>query len=187
LAAHTACWVRQAAAVCVLRTLMRRLLCAWLVFALACAANASELAEIRGRVVAVADGDTLTVLDAQRNAQQRVRLQGIDAPEGRQPYGRRARQYLADLVHQQEVRVSVDKVDRFGRVVGVLYLQDEDINQRMIQSGLAWHLRPYAHEQTRAKRRAYAAAEQHARRERLGLWADPNPVAPWEFRRDQRR
>lgn len=159
---------------------------ALLVLAFALYANTAGRTEIVGQVVAVADGDTVTVLDDVRK-EHRVRLQGIDAPESRQPFGQRSRQYLADLVHRQDVRVRVDKVDRFGRMVGVLYLGDEDINRRMVQSGMAWHYRQYADEQTREQRRTYAAAEENARRERLGLWSDPNPVAPWDFRRAQRR
>lgn len=151
--------------------------------ALALPAHASE---IQGKVVAVADGDTVTVLDAQR-VQHRVRLQGIDAPENRQPFGQRSRQYLAAMVHNQEVVVRVDKIDRFGRAVGVIYLAGQDVNLRMVEAGMAWHYKQYQREQTPAQRRAYAAAEEAARRDRLGLWADTNPVAPWDFRRAQRQ
>ncbi len=162
-----------------LKTITRLLL----LFVLAFAAHASE---IQGRVVAVADGDTVTVLDAQR-VQHRVRLQGIDAPESPQPFGQRSRQFLAAMVYNQEVVVSVDKVDRFGRAVGVIYLDGQDVNLRMVEAGMAWHYKQYQREQTRAQRRAYAAAEKAARRDRLGLWADPNPVAPWDFRRARRQ
>lgn len=167
--------------------LLRHFLCVWLVLALSFQVNASEqLSSLQGRVVAVADGDTVTVLDADQTT-HRIRLQGIDAPESRQAFGQRARQYLAALVHQQEVEVAVDKIDRFGRVVGVIYRDGEDINLRMVQAGMAWHYRHYAREQTPEQRRAYAAAEQQARQEQRGLWADPNPMAPWDFRRTQRR
>lgn len=166
---------------------MRHLLCVWLVLALAFQVNAGEqLSSLQGRVVAVADGDTVTVLDADQTT-HRIRLQGIDAPESRQAFGQRARQYLAALVHHQEVVVAIDKIDRFGRVVGVIYRDGEDINLRMVQAGMAWHYRQYAREQTPEQRRAYAAAEQQARQEQRGLWADPNPMAPWDFRRAQRR
>lgn len=153
-----------------------------IVLLLAATAHASE---IRGTVVAVADGDTVTVLDEQR-VQHRVRLQGIDAPEGRQAFGQRSRQYLASMVHNQEVVVRVDKIDRFGRAVGVIYRDGEDVNLRMVQAGLAWHYKQYQREQTTEQRRAYAAAEDAARRDRVGFWSEPNPVAPWDFRRAQR-
>ena len=156
------------------------------VLAIGSLAWAAQVTEIQGRVVAVADGDTVTVLDTQR-VQHRVRLQGIDAPESRQAFGQRSRQYLAAMVHNQEVVVRVDKIDRFGRVVGVIYLDGQDVNLRMVEAGMAWHYKQYQREQTPAQRRAYAAAEEAARRDRLGLWADTNPVAPWDFRRAQRQ
>lgn len=93
-----------------------------------CAAQATE---IRGRVVSVTDGDTVTVLDAQR-VQHRVRLQGIDAPERRQPFGRQARMFLSDLVLKREVVVRVDKVDRYKRPVGVVYVDGMDTGLQMV-------------------------------------------------------
>lgn len=148
-----------------------------------CAAQATE---IRGRVVSVTDGDTVTVLDAQR-VQHRVRLQGIDAPERRQPFSRQARMYLSDLVLKREVVVWVDKVDRYKRPVGVVYVDGMDTGLQMVQAGLAWHYKQYQREQTPQERQAYAQAEDEARRARLGLWSDPTPVPPWDFRRAQRQ
>ena len=153
-----------------------------LLFGLTLAAHGAEL---QGRVVRVADGDTLTLRDAQ-GVQHRIRLQGIDAPEMEQPFGDRSRQYLIDLVYRREVTVVFSRRDTFDRAVGVILLDGEDINLRMVAAGKAWHFSRMARHQPAADRQAYADAEQAARQARLGLWTDPNPVPPWDFRRPSR-
>lgn len=145
-----------------------------------------QAAEIFGRVVAVADGDTVTVLDSQQ-VQHRIRLQGIDAPERRQPFGERSKQLLSSLVFRKAVLVKADKTDRYGRRVAVIYLDGVDINLRMLTAGMAWHYKKYENEQTVQERRSYTVAEDSARLGRVGLWSDPNPVPPWDFRRAQRK
>lgn len=87
-------------------------------------------AELVGRVVAFADGDTLTVLDGER-CQYRVRLQGIDAPEKGQDYWRASKQYLADRVYSQSVTIEYEKTDRYGRIVGRVLGDGRDINYEM--------------------------------------------------------
>lgn len=154
----------------------------WLLFGLTLAAHGAEL---QGRVVRVADGDTLTLRDAQ-GVQHRIRLQGIDAPEMEQPFGDRSRQYLIDLVYRREVTVVFSRRDAFDRAVGVIFLDGEDINLRMVAAGKAWHFSRMARHQSPADRSAYADAEQAARQARLGLWTDPNPIPPWDFRRPSR-
>ncbi len=140
---------------------------------------------VAGRVVRVADGDTLTVA-ARGAASVKVRLYGIDAPEVRhketpgQPYGRESRQALKSLTLGRNVRVEIVDVDAHGRVVGVVYESGVDINLAMVREGWAWAYRrylstPYASE--------YLDAEREARAKRLGLWRQPNPSPPWEFRR----
>lgn len=153
-----------------------------LLFVLAFAACASE---IQGRVVRVADGDTVTLRDA-RGKQHRVRLQGIDAPEMDQPFGKRSRQFLYERVYSREVTVVINRRDDYARPVGVILLNGEDINLRMVAAGKAWHFRRTAQHQRPADRQAYGAAERAARQARLGLWADPNPVPPWEFKHSPR-
>lgn len=139
-------------------------------------------ASVVGRVVAIADGDTLTVLDSNKR-QHKVRLQGIDAPERRQAFGVRARQHLSDLVFNKNVEVRVDKKDRYGRSVSVVMLDGTDINLAMIQAGFAWHYKQYEREQSDAERVAYAEAEENARKAKKGLWTDAAPTPPWEYRR----
>jgi len=136
---------------------------------------------LEGLVVAIADGDTLTVLDDAK-AQHRIRLSGIDAPERRQAFGNVSRQHLADAVFQRRVVVEYDKTDRYGRLVGKVLLNGQDECLAQVAAGLAWHYKKYEGEQPVADRRAYAAAEDEARAARRGLWRDGEPVPPWEWR-----
>ena len=150
---------------------------------------AARGAEIVGEVVSVADGDTLTVLDASRE-KHRIRLSGIDAPEKRQAYGERSKQHLAALVFRKTVRVVWEKKDRYARIVGrVLAAECEaacpytlDVGLEQIRAGLAWHYSAYAKEQAPVQRERYAEGERRARERRTGLWSDAHPVAPWDFR-----
>lgn len=138
-------------------------------------------AEILGRVVGVSDGDTITVLDEMDKGRFRVRLFGVDAPEKRQAYGNKAKNYLSSLIFGKRVSVRFASVDRYGRIVGRIYLEKKDICLAMIAAGFAWH---YIHFD---KSPAYAAAEKKARAGRLGLWSDRSPVPPWDFRRQKKK
>lgn len=145
--------------------------------------TSAALAEVyTGRVVAVADGDTVTVLDTAK-VQRKVRLSGIDAPEKRQPFGTVSRKNLADLVFGKTVTVTYRKVDRYGRQIGVLHVGDIDANLAQLRAGLAWHYKHYEREQPHRERAAYAAAEQEASDRKRGLWRDANPIPPWDFRK----
>jgi len=139
-------------------------------------------ATLRGEVVGLADGDTLTVLDNEHQ-QHRVRLIGIDAPEKRQAFGERSRQHLSALVFRQEVVVDWKKRDRYGRILGVVHVRSVDVGQAQLRAGLAWHYKAYEREQPAAQRMLYSAEEVDARRARRGLWSDAAPTPPWEFRR----
>jgi endonuclease YncB( thermonuclease family) len=140
---------------------------------------------ITGRVVGVSDGDTITVLDFS-NRQHKIRFNGIDAPESGQAFGSRAKQSLSELVMGRTVTVTSSKVDRYGRLVGKVTLDGRDIGLIQIELGSAWFFRKYAHELNRDDQRAYERAEEIARAERRGLWADPSPVPPWEYRAQHR-
>jgi endonuclease YncB( thermonuclease family) len=163
----------------------------WLLLALAVALATATLpahalsSPLQGRVIAVADGDSVTVLDAQQG-RHRVRLLGIDAPEQAQPWGAESGIYLRAKVLQQEVQVVFAKTDRHGRLIGTLLLQGQDVNLQMLRAGLAWHYKAYAIEQGWLERWRYARAERQAQRTQRGLWADPAPTPPWEFRPQQR-
>lgn len=156
------------------------------VLLLSCLCLPAIAATYTGRVVSISDGDTLTVLDAGQR-QRKIRLAGIDAPERRQAWGERARQFLGQRVHQRIVRIETGKTDRYGREVGKVWLDGEDVNLALVRAGLAWHYRAYAREQAVQDRLGYARAEQEAREERRGLWSDPEPQAPWDYRAVARR
>jgi endonuclease YncB( thermonuclease family) len=137
---------------------------------------------IQGRVVGIADGDTITVLDA-TNTQHRIRLQGIDAPESRQAFGTRSRQNLSDLVFNRQVTVEYNSRDRYQRVLGKILVEGRDANLEQVRAGMAWMYRQYADQLSASDRTAYEQAETEARAARRGLWADENPTPPWDFRR----
>lgn len=138
-----------------------------------------------GRVVRIADGDTVTVLD-ESNTEHKVRLAGIDAPEKKQPFGNVSRQHLASMVFGKTVIVETAKFDRYGREVGTVIVADVDANLEQIRAGLAWHYKEYEREQEIADRKTYAAEEDEARTARRGLWRDGSAVPPWEYRRQRR-
>jgi endonuclease YncB( thermonuclease family) len=136
--------------------------------------------DLSGRVVRVADGDTVSILD-HNNKQHKVRLYGIDTPERDQPFGKAAKNALVQLIDGKPVDVVVITKDTYGRTVGTLYREGININVAMVASGYAWwyqHFAPHEH--------ALRTAEQEAREQRLGLWAEAHPVAPWDWRRKQR-
>jgi endonuclease YncB( thermonuclease family) len=136
--------------------------------------------------VRIADGDTVTVLDA-TNAQHRIRLQGIDAPESHQAFGTQSKKSLSEMIFDREVTVEYDKTDQYGRLVGKIVLDGKDINLAQVKAGMAWHYKEYQREQTPTDRELYARAEDEARNARRGLWVDADPVEPSAFRRGQKR
>ena len=136
---------------------------------------------LTGRVVRVADGDTVSILDS-HNVQHKVRLYGIDTPERDQPYGPEARRALARLVDGKTVGLVLIDTDTYGRKVGTVYLQDTNINVSMVAAGHAWWYRHYAPHD-----RKLADSEYQAREQRLGLWTTTAPVPPWEWRRGERQ
>ncbi len=134
-----------------------------------------------GKVVHILDGDTVEVLDANKDT-HRVRLAGIDAPESKQPFGTKAKQQLSARVGGEAVSVAWHKRDRYDRLVGKIMLDGADVNLALVRAGYAWWYREYAGEQSPSDRRLYEAAENAARREGAGIWADPRPIAPWDWR-----
>jgi endonuclease YncB( thermonuclease family) len=137
-----------------------------------------------GKVIKVADGDTITILD-HTNTQHRIRLQGIDAPEKSQPFGNASRKHLASLVAGKSVTVEWGKRDRYGRIVGFVIVDGQDVNLEQLKAGMAWFYHYYQNELTPEDRKRYAQAEDKARADRLGLWQDRNPIPPWEWRRQK--
>jgi micrococcal nuclease len=150
---------------------------------------------IEGLVTKVSDGDTITVIAD--NAKLKVRLYGIDAPElektnrrtGRiskagQPYGDEAFQVLRNKVYGRLVTLEVMNVDRYRRLVAIVWLGSGNINREMVRRGLAWAYREYL---ARPYASEYLDAEERARKDGLGLWRQFNPMPPWEFRKQLRK
>lgn len=138
----------------------------------------SHAQNYHGRVVAIADGDTFTFLTADKQ-QVKVRLAEIDTPERAQPFGSRARQALSAMIFDKEVRVVEADTDRYGRLVGHVYVGDLHVNRQMVRQGMAWVYRQYMKDKT------LLLDEQQAREEKQGLWSLPSTdqVPPWEWRR----
>lgn len=161
-------------------------LSALFILLLACTAiAAAQSRPLVGRVVAISDGDTITVLDA-GNTQYRVRFQGIDAPEAKQAFGAKSKQHLSDMIFGKQVSVEWNARDRYQRILGKVMLDGRDINLEQLKSGMAWYYRAYERDVAAADRKPYADAEAGARVARSGLWSEANPVAPWDFRRSGR-
>jgi len=159
---------------------------------LALATIAPARAEIlEGKVIRISDGDTLVVLDSSRK-QHKIRVAGIDAPEKAQAFGNRARQHLASMAFGKPVTVEWRKRDKYGRIVGKVVANCDqpgcpvDTGLEQLNAGMAWWYRKYAGEQSPEDRERYEKAEQTARDGELGLWRDPNPVPPWDWRKQHR-
>ena len=135
-----------------------------------------------GKVIKITDGDTVHVLDAEKTT-HKIRLAGIDAPERGQPYGKAAGKFLAKQINQQTVCVDWHKRDRYKRLVGVIHYKGRDVNLELMKAGYAWHYKKYQREQTPADRVIYADAEVQARSDVVGLWQEPNPINPSDWRK----
>ncbi len=153
-------------------------------FALLCGL-ACHAETVTGRVIGIADGDTVTVLDAAK-VQHKIRLSGIDAPEKAQAFGNRSKESLSDLAFDKTVTVETDKRDRYGREVGKILVNGRDVNLTQVERGMAWHYKAYEREQSSDDRKLYDAAEMGARAARKGLWRDAEPTPPWDYRKAKR-
>ena len=139
---------------------------------------AQALGATEGRCLRVSDGDTITI--AAEGRKEKVRLIGIDAPELRQEGGPEARQYLAKRILNRRVKVEGETRDRYGRLLGTVYLGEENINLSLVREGHAWDYKAYS------AGPAYSRAERAARAARRGLWARQDAVAPWNYRKAER-
>lgn len=147
-----------------------------IVFGLLVSAYQTQASELAGKIVHVADGDTLTVLVERK--QVKVRLADIDAPEAKQPFGNRAKQSLGDICHAKQATVQERGKDRYGRTVGIVICDGIDANAERVRRGMAWVYDRYA----RPDSPLYALQDQ-ARKSRIGLWAEDHPNPPWKWRK----
>ena len=138
--------------------------------------NLSANQTIDGKVVKVIDGDTIDVLDS-TNTKHRIRFYGIDAPESKQSYGQKAREFLASMIASKNVKVIIKDKDRYGRNIGKVLLNGTDINREMVANGYAHAYKEYSKE--------YVSEEADAKAFKLGLWQDKYPIKPSDFRRSK--
>lgn len=124
-------------------------------------------------VIKVLDGDTI---DVQKQDVKRVRLSDIDAPERKQPFGIKAKELLAKKILYKSVDIKTNSTDKYGRYIGTVFFNGENINRMMVSKGAAWVYGVYC------KDKAMYALEMKARISRIGLWEEGNPVEPWVFR-----
>lgn len=142
-----------------------------------CAAmlGASHAAVLTGTCIAVADGDTITVR-LPNGEREKVRVWGIDAPEGAQEHGAAARAKLTELVRGKLVRIEYNERDKYHRILGRIYTDGVYINLKMVKTGYAWHYAYFAPAADDIRRAEAAARQAH-----IGLWSAAQPVAPWVY------
>jgi endonuclease YncB( thermonuclease family) len=132
--------------------------------------------QFTGKVVGVTDGDTIKVMRSGKA--EKIRLAGIDCPERKQAYGTRAKQFTSDMAFGKVVTVKVETVDQYGRTVGEVILPDgRSLNHELVKAGFAWWYRQYSRDISLGQ------LEEEARIAKRGLWADPNAIPPWEYRK----
>lgn len=136
--------------------------------------------EFSGQVVGVIDGDTIDVLHDERA--ERIRLKGIDCPEKGQPYGTRAKQATSELVFGKDVTLEALAKDKYGRTIATVLLPNgTNVNHTLVKDGWCWWYRKYAPGDT-----VLEGLEREAREKKIGLWADPQPMPPWIYRKTSR-
>ena len=132
---------------------------------------------LQGKVVAIADGDTFTLL-VQDSIQKKIRVASIDCPERKQPFSQKAKEFISAAIFNQQVQVEVQSTDRYRRIIGkVTYGNRKDLASELLKAGLAWHFKKYSKDPN------LQALEDHARASQKGLWIDPNAIAPWDWRK----
>lgn len=133
------------------------------------------MADFSGKCVGVLDGDTVSVI--KNGTPIRIRLHGIDCPESSQDFGTKAKNFTANMAFGKNVEVKEQNTDGYGRIVGVVFVDGKNLNLELLKAGLAWHYKQFSTDKT------YAEAEKNAREQKIGLWSNPNPIPPWEFRK----
>ena len=134
---------------------------------------------LTGKVISVADGDTITVLDSS-NRQHKIRLYGIDCPESKQAFGNAAKKLTSSLTYKKTATVTEYDTDRYGRTVGVVQVNGVNVNEEIIRAGYAWQYQKYCKESFCGD---WLNIEGQARNAKIGLWGDSDPVPPWDWRK----
>ena len=146
----------------------------FILFPLVCSAQRFTV-----KVVSISDGDTFTAINTD-NLQLKIRLYGIDAPEKKQAYGNKSKEFLSSLILGRSISIDVQSKDGYGRYLAYAYSPEgKDVSLLMIHEGMAWHFSKYDNNEV------YEAAQAVAQKAKRGLWKDPSPIAPWEFRKNK--
>jgi micrococcal nuclease len=153
----------------------------FIILAILVSVSIADAQTITGKVVGVADGDTITVL--QDHTQYKIRLYGIDTPESGQDFGNRAKQFTSSMVFGKQVQVIQKDMDRYGRVVGMVYVGSTCVNEEIVREGLAWVYDYYCKDSVCSQ---WRDLENQARATKIGLWSHPDPIPPWDYRRGVR-
>jgi endonuclease YncB( thermonuclease family) len=141
--------------------------------------NTTDDHDLVAKVIYLKDGDSFVVLDGKEEVE--VRMINMDAPELYQAHGKKAKQYLSKLIKGKRVGIDFEKKDRYGRILGEVYLNNQFINLEMVKGGYAWNFDRFSRDED------IMYAEDSARDLGIGLWQDKNPEAPWEWRKSHRR
>lgn len=150
-----------------------------LVSALFAAAGAAADESFEGKIKRVIDGDTLLVADNKETVHE-VQLEGIDAPEIKQDYGKQASDALTKLVQEKSLKITWASKDTYGRLLGQVHVGDVHINTEMLKMGMAWHFKRYNQSEGLAK------AEAVAKSMKKGLWSKETALAPWDYRKENK-
>lgn len=130
--------------------------------------------ELYAKVIKISDGDTIQAIDINKNT-YKIRLQGIDAPENKQEYGKEAKSFLSAMIKDKEVKLIIEDKDKYGRYLATIYLNQMNVNRQMVANGYAHAYKEYSKE--------YIQDENNAKKKRLGLWQSDNVISPSEFRK----
>jgi endonuclease YncB( thermonuclease family) len=132
--------------------------------------------QIKGKVIHISDGDTIHILTTEKE-KYKIRLNDIDAPESKQAFGNKSKENLKKYIYNKNVTIVYNTKDKYGRILGTVYLNNHDINLQQVKDGFAWVYKKYS------KNIIYYKAEIDAQNKRKGLWQDKNPIEPWIYRK----
>jgi micrococcal nuclease len=133
-----------------------------------------------GKVIKITDGDTFTLL-LENKTTLKIRMNGIDAPEKKQEDYRTSKQFLSNLIFRKRVKIIGSTTDKYKRTLADVYINADWINLKMVAEGFAWHYKKYS------TNNELSIAESNARKNKNGIWKNPNAIAPWEFRKLQKK
>lgn len=138
-------------------------------------------AEISAVVTKIYDGDTILVKEINGEGKFKIRLADIDAPEKRQRFGNEVTCQLNKLLFRKQVIIKYSSIDRYGRIIGEVYLNNVNINEMMLKNGWCWWYKNYS------KKYHYQNFQNHARKNKLGIWKNADNIPPWIYRKNNKR